>query len=54
MSTTQKKLEVALFIAISWALMPLMCFWLMLTHPGKCALIWKRELTGTWWPDDAH
>jgi len=39
------------FIFISWLLMPLMCVWLMLTHPGKCAVIWKRELTGTWFKE---
>ena len=36
------------FLFLAWALMPLMTVWLMLTHPGKCALIWKREITGTW------
>ena len=47
------KSRVYTFIFFSWLLMPVMCAWLMLTHPGKCALIWKRELTGTWWKGDS-
>ncbi|MCD9046820.1 hypothetical protein [Luteimonas sp. MHLX1A] len=46
------KPRVLAFIAFCWLLMPLMCIWLMLTHPGKCALIWKREITGTWFNRD--
>lgn len=37
-------------IGILWAMFPLMALWLMITHPGKCALIWKKELEGSWWP----
>jgi len=32
-----------------WITFPILALWLMLTHPGKCALIWKKEMCGTWW-----
>lgn len=34
------------FVLIAWALFPVTAAWLMLTHPGRCALITKRLLTG--------
>jgi len=37
-----------LFVFLAWALFPFMALWLWLTHPGKCALIWKKEVTGEW------
>ncbi len=44
----RRRWQVIAFVFAAWALMPVIALWLMLTHPGKCALIWKRELTGTW------
>ena len=35
-------------VLIAWALFPLIAIWLMITHPGKCALIWKKEMKGDW------
>ena len=48
---TKRDWQFWLFLVISWGLFPVMAIWLMLTHPGKCALIWKKELTGTWFVD---
>lgn len=44
-----KRLKLAFAVFCCWITFPLLCVWLMLTHPGKCALIWKKELSGTWW-----
>lgn len=35
-------------VLLAWALFPITAAWLMLTHPGRYALITKRLLTGEW------
>lgn len=42
------KQKVYAVVFCCWLTFPLLCVWLMLTHPGKCAVAWKRELSGTW------
>ncbi len=49
-----KPWEVWLVVVVGWLLFPLLALWLMLTHPGKCAWIWKMELTGAWWSKPAR
>ena len=36
------------FVGTSWILFPITAAFLMLTHPGRCALITKRVVTGDW------
>ncbi len=44
-----KKLDLIIYFMTGWITFPALCVWLMLTQPGKCILIWKKELSGTWW-----
>lgn len=36
------------FVLIAWATFPIAAAWLMLTHPGRCAMITRRLLLGEW------
>lgn len=36
------------FVVGAWLVFPLTCAWLMVTHPGRVALITKRVLLGDW------
>jgi len=47
-----KKINIAFVVFVLWTLFPVIALWLMLTHPGKCALIWKKELENSWWSKD--
>lgn len=44
----KKKFDLFFVVTFAWITFPLVAAWIMLTHPGKCALIWKREIEGTW------
>lgn len=41
-----------IFLLLAWILFPLTAVWLILTHPGRCALITKWVLVG--WPNTAN
>ena len=45
---TKRNWQFWIFIFLSWITFPLMAIWLMLTHPGKCAKVWKMEICGIW------
>jgi hypothetical protein len=36
------------FVICAWAAMPLMCVWVMATHPGRCAWIWYKVVNNEW------
>jgi hypothetical protein len=36
------------FVFVAWVTFPLTAIWIFFTHPGKCALILKKEITGSW------
>lgn len=46
---TKKDWQFKLFVIVAWLIFPLVALFIWLTHPGKCAMILKKELTGTWW-----
>ncbi len=46
------KANLYLFVLISWVTFPIVALWIWVTNPGKCALIWKREITKTWFKDE--
>lgn len=37
-----------LVILVLWALFPVIAFWIWVTNPGVCGLIWKKEIEESW------
>ncbi len=46
------KFDLILVVTIAWIFFPLVALWIWLTNPGKCALIFKKELNNSWFDKD--